>query len=72
MSGLIRSCITCVIRTDDALLNGPTSYDRNISHIFIEPRYYAHVHGGILCNAACATNVVVYLHVLWIICLYYV
>jgi hypothetical protein len=31
---------------------------------FLNSRYYAHVHGGILCNTACVTNVVVYLHVL--------
>jgi hypothetical protein len=37
MSGLIRIYITCVTRTDKALLNGPTSYGRNISHIFFEP-----------------------------------
>jgi hypothetical protein len=36
-SGLIRSCITCVIRTGKTLLNVPTSYDRNIKHIFFEP-----------------------------------
>jgi hypothetical protein len=38
MSGLIRSCITCVIRTGKALLNGPTSHSRNIRHIFFEPK----------------------------------
>jgi hypothetical protein len=38
MSGLIRSYITCVIRTDKALLNGSTSHDRNIRHIFFEPK----------------------------------
>jgi hypothetical protein len=38
----------------------------------LNPRYYAHIHGGVLCNAACAANVVVYLHILWIICIYYV
>jgi hypothetical protein len=27
------------------------------------PRYYAHVDGRVLCNVACATYVVVYLHV---------
>jgi hypothetical protein len=37
-SGLIRSCITCVTRTDKSLLNGPTSYDRNIRHIFFESK----------------------------------
>jgi hypothetical protein len=37
-SGSIRSCITCVIRTDKALLNRPTSHDRNIRHIFFEPK----------------------------------
>jgi hypothetical protein len=35
-------------------------------------RYYAHVDGGVLCNAACTTNVVVYLYVSCIICMYYV
>jgi hypothetical protein len=35
---LIRSCITCVIRTGKALLNGPTSHGRNIRHIFFEPK----------------------------------
>jgi hypothetical protein len=35
---LIRSCITCVIRTGKALLNEPTSHDRNIRHIFFEPK----------------------------------
>jgi hypothetical protein len=34
--------------------------------------YYAHIDGGVLCNAACVINVVVYLHVLWIIFMYYV
>jgi hypothetical protein len=37
-SGLIRSFITCVIRTNKALLNGPTSHGRNIRHIFFEPK----------------------------------
>jgi hypothetical protein len=37
-SGLIQSCITCVTRTKKTLLNGPTSYDRNIRHIFFEPK----------------------------------
>jgi hypothetical protein len=37
-SGLIRSCITCVTRTDKALLNGPTSHGRNIRHIFFESK----------------------------------
>jgi hypothetical protein len=35
-SGLIWSCITCVTRTDKTLLNGPTSYGRNIRHILFE------------------------------------
>jgi hypothetical protein len=34
---LIRSCITCVIRTGKAQLNGPISHSRNIRHIFFEP-----------------------------------
>jgi hypothetical protein len=34
MSGLIWSCITCITKTNKALLNGPTSHDRNIRHIF--------------------------------------
>jgi hypothetical protein len=38
MSGLIRSCITCVTRAGKALLNGPTSHGRNIRHIFFEPK----------------------------------
>jgi hypothetical protein len=38
MSGLIRSCITCVTRTYKALLNGSTSHGRNIKHIFFEPK----------------------------------
>jgi hypothetical protein len=37
-SGLIRSCITCVIRTDKALLNGSTSHGTNIRHIFFKPK----------------------------------
>jgi hypothetical protein len=31
---------------------------------YLNPRYDAHVHEGVLYNAACTTNVVVYLHVL--------
>jgi hypothetical protein len=38
MSGLIRSCITYVTRTGEALLNGPTSPGRNIRRIFCEPK----------------------------------
>jgi hypothetical protein len=38
MSGLIRSCITCVTSTGKALLNGPTSHGRNIRHIFFESK----------------------------------
>jgi hypothetical protein len=38
MSGLIRSCITCVTGTDKTLLNGPTSHGRNIRYIFFEPK----------------------------------
>jgi hypothetical protein len=38
MSRLIQSCITCVIRTGETLLNGPTSYDRNIRNIFFKPK----------------------------------
>jgi hypothetical protein len=38
MSGLIRSCITYVTRTGEALLNGSTSHGRNIRHIFFEPK----------------------------------
>jgi hypothetical protein len=71
-SGLIRSCITCVNRTDKTLLNEPTLHGRNIRHILFEPRYYAHVDEGVLYNATCATNVVVYLHVSWIIYMYFV
>jgi hypothetical protein len=37
MSGLIRIRITCVIRTSDELLNGPTLHERNIRHIFFKP-----------------------------------
>jgi hypothetical protein len=37
-SGLIRSCITCVIRTDKVLLNGSTSHDTNIRHILFKPK----------------------------------
>jgi hypothetical protein len=37
-SGLIQSCITYVIRTGKALLNGPTSHGRNIRHIFFESK----------------------------------
>jgi hypothetical protein len=33
MSGLIQSFITCVIRTDNALLNGSTSYGTNKAHL---------------------------------------
>jgi hypothetical protein len=38
MSGLIRSFITCVTRTDEALLNEPTSHDRNTRHTFFESK----------------------------------
>jgi hypothetical protein len=38
MSGLIRSCITCVTRTGKALMNRPTSHGRNIRHIFFKPK----------------------------------
>jgi hypothetical protein len=30
----------------------------------LNPSYYAQVHGGVLYNTACTTNVVVYLYVL--------
>jgi hypothetical protein len=30
----------------------------------LNPRYYAHAHEGVLCNATCTINVVIYLHVL--------
>jgi hypothetical protein len=38
MSGLIRSCIICVISTNKAVLNGPTSHGRNLRHIFFKPK----------------------------------
>jgi hypothetical protein len=38
MTGLIWSFITCVTRTSDALLNGPTSHGRNTRHTFFEPK----------------------------------
>jgi hypothetical protein len=38
MSGLILSCITCVTRTGDALLNGATSHGSNIRHIFFKSK----------------------------------
>jgi hypothetical protein len=38
MSGLIRSYITCVIRTGKVLLNELTSHGRNIMHIFFESK----------------------------------
>jgi hypothetical protein len=37
-SWLIQRCIICVTRTGKALLNEPTSHDRNIRHIFFEPK----------------------------------
>jgi hypothetical protein len=36
-SRLIQSFITYVIRTDETLLNGQTSHDRNTRHTFLEP-----------------------------------
>jgi hypothetical protein len=45
---------------------------RERKKVINDERYYAHADGGALRNAACATNVVVYLHVSWIICMYYV
>ena len=36
MSGLIRSGITCITRTDEAMLNEPISHGRNIRYIFFE------------------------------------
>jgi hypothetical protein len=38
MSGLSLNFITCVIRTGEALLNGPTSHSRNTRPIFFEPK----------------------------------
>jgi hypothetical protein len=38
MSGFIQSCITCVSRTDKALLNGATSHGKNIRHTFFKPK----------------------------------
>jgi hypothetical protein len=32
------SCITCVTRTGETLLNGPTSHDRNTKHNFFKPK----------------------------------
>jgi hypothetical protein len=43
---------------------------RERKKVINDERYYAHADGGALRNAACATNVVVYLHVSWIICMY--
>jgi hypothetical protein len=37
MSRLIQSCITCVTRTVETLLNRPTSHGRNTRHIFFKP-----------------------------------
>jgi hypothetical protein len=45
MSGLIRSCITCITKTDKALLNEKTSHGRNLRHIFFEPK--------VLCSYRC-------------------
>jgi hypothetical protein len=70
-SGLIRSCITCVIRTDKALLNGPTSHDRNIRHIFFKPKVlcscrWRSITQYIMCNQCNGlfTCIIDYLHVL--------
>jgi hypothetical protein len=41
MSGLIQSCITCVTRTDESLLNGLTLHGTDIRHIFFEPKAYS-------------------------------
>jgi hypothetical protein len=38
MSGLIQSFITCVIRTDETLLNELTSHDRNTRHTFFKSK----------------------------------
>jgi hypothetical protein len=38
MSGLIQSFITSIIRTDEALLNRPTSHGRNTRHTFFKPK----------------------------------
>jgi hypothetical protein len=38
MSELIQNYITCVTRTDEALLNGPTSHDKNTKRIFFESK----------------------------------
>jgi hypothetical protein len=38
MSGLSPNFITCVTRTDKALLNGPTSHGRNTWPTFFEPK----------------------------------
>jgi hypothetical protein len=59
MSGLSPNFITCVTRTRKTLLNGPTLHGRNTRLTFFKPKYYAHVHGRVLCNAECAANVVV-------------
>jgi hypothetical protein len=37
-SEMIQSCIACVTKTDKALLNESNSHDRNIRHIFFEPK----------------------------------
>jgi hypothetical protein len=73
-SGLIRSCITCVTKTDKSLLNGPTSLGRNIRHIFFEPNVLYSCRRGSIMQYSMRnqyngffTCIIDYLHVLCII-----
>jgi hypothetical protein len=58
MSGLIRSCIICVTKTGETLLNRPTSHGKNIRHIFFESKVLFSCPKKILYNATCITNIV--------------
>jgi hypothetical protein len=74
MSGLIQSCITCVIRAGKTLLNGSTSHGRNIRHIFFKPKvlYSCRWRSIMQCNmhnqySSLFTCIMHYLHVLYMI-----
>jgi hypothetical protein len=58
MSGLIRSCIICVTKTGETLLNGPTSHSKNIRHIFFKPKVLFSCPQKVLYNTTCITNIV--------------
>jgi hypothetical protein len=73
-SGLIQSYKTCVTRTGEALLNGPTSHSRNIRHIFFKPKELCScpqrsiMQCSMRNQCSCLyTRIMDYLHVLYII-----